>query len=77
MQFKAPKAPANLKSEIQVDDVLEGFEETHRLLRESILDAQELQTKYAGGEEITFEVGDRVWLSTKYFRTTRLSKKLD
>jgi hypothetical protein len=77
MQFKAPKAPANLKSEIQADAVLEGLEETHRLLRESILDAQERQTKYAGGKEITFEVGDRVWLSTKHFRTTRPSKKLD
>jgi hypothetical protein len=77
MQFKGPKAPPNLKSEIQADAVLEGLEETHRLLRESILDAQERQTKYAGGKEIMCEVGDRVWLSTKHFRTTRPSKKLD
>jgi hypothetical protein len=77
MQFRAPKAPANLKLEIQADAVLEGLEETHRILRENILDAQELQTKYAGGKQITFEVGDRVWLSTKHFRTTRPSKKLD
>jgi len=33
--------------------------------------------KYAGGNEITFKVGDRVWLSAKHFRTTRPSKKLD
>jgi hypothetical protein len=77
MQFKGPNAPANPKSEIQADAVLDGLEETHRLLRESILDSQERQTKYAGGKEITFEVGDRVWLSTKHFRTTRPSKKLD
>jgi len=77
MKFKAPNPPANLKSEIQADAVLEGLEETHRLLQESILDAQERQTKYAAGKEITFEVGDRVWLSTKHFRTTRPFKKLD
>jgi len=77
MQFKAPKAPANIKSEIQADAVLEGLDATHRLLWESILDAQERHTKYAGRMEITFEVGDRVWLSTKHFRTKRPSKKLD
>jgi hypothetical protein len=56
MQFKGPKAPANLKSEIQADAVLEGLEETHRLLRESIPHAQERQTTYAGGKEITCNV---------------------
>jgi len=29
MQLRAPKAPANLKSEIQTDALLEGLEETH------------------------------------------------
>jgi len=77
MQFETQIAPANLKSEIQADTVLEGLEETHRILRENQLDAQERQTKYAGGKEITFEVGDRVWLSTKHFHTTRASKELD
>ena len=76
-QSRAPKAPANLTSEVQADAVFEGLKETHRILRENLLDAQERQTKYAGGKEITFEVGDRVWLSTKHFRTTRPSKKLD
>jgi len=33
--------------------------------------------KYAGGKEVVFEVGDKVWLSTRHFRTTRLWKKLD
>lgn len=58
MQFKVMKAPANLKWEIQPDAVLGGSEENHRIMREGILDAQERQTKYAGGNEITFEVGE-------------------
>jgi hypothetical protein len=77
MQFKEPKGPANFKSEIQADAVLGGLEETHRLLRQSILDEQEPQTKYAGGKEFTFKVGNIVWLSTKHFRTLWPSKNLD
>jgi len=78
MQCKAPKPPAShLKSEIQPDAVLEGLEETHRVLRENLLEPQKRQSKYAGGKEITFNVGDKVWLSTKHLRTTRPSKKLD
>ena len=42
-----------------------------------MLQAQQRQTKYAGGKQITFEVGHQVWLSTKHFRTTRPWKKLD
>jgi hypothetical protein len=76
MQFKTPKA-SSLKSETEADVLLEGIEETHRVLRENLLEAQEKQMKYAGGKEITFEVGDGVWLSTRHFRTTRSSKKLD
>jgi len=77
MQFKAPNAPANLKSEIEADAVLEELEKIHRILRETLLQAQQRQTKYAGGKQITFEVGDQVWFSTKHFQTTRPSKKLD
>jgi hypothetical protein len=40
-------------------------------------EAQANQTKYAGGKEVIFEVGDMVWLSSRHFRTTRQSKKLD
>jgi hypothetical protein len=76
MQFKAPKA-SHLKSEIQADATLEGLAETLRTLCENILEAQQRQTKYAGGKEITFNIGDKVWLSTKHFRTTRSSEKLD
>ena len=78
MQFKAPKVPAShLKSQIEADSVLEGLEETHRILRENFLKAQQKKKKYAGCKQIIFEVGDQVWLSTKHFRTTRPSKKLD
>jgi len=39
-QFKPLKAPSNLRSEILVDATVSGMEETHRLLRESLLEAQ-------------------------------------
>jgi hypothetical protein len=71
-----PKA-TSLKSETQTDILRKGLEETHLVLREDTLEDLEKQTKYAGGKEITFEVGDRVWLSTGHFRTNRPSKKLD
>jgi hypothetical protein len=53
-----------------------GVEETHRNLRENIIEAQERHTKYAGGKEMTVAVGDRVWLSTRNLKTFRPSKKL-
>jgi len=46
-------------------------------LHKNLVDAQQRQTKYAKGEEMLFKVGDKVWLSTKHIRTSRLSKKLD
>jgi hypothetical protein len=70
MQFKPPKDPIS-RSQVQVDWWLEGIEETHRILRENIIEAQERQTMYAGGKEMTFAVGDRVWLSTKNLKTSR------
>jgi hypothetical protein len=76
MQFKAPK-PSHLKSEDKADATLEGLAETHRTLRENVLEAQQRQTMYASKKDIAFDIGDKVWLSTKYFRITRPSKKLD
>jgi hypothetical protein len=63
--------------EIQADTFAAGLEETHQTLRKNLQEAQTRQTKYAGGKEVVFEVGDKVWLSTRHFRTTRPSKKLD
>ena len=77
MQFKPPKAPSNLRSEILADATVSGMEETHQLLRQSLLEPQVGQSKYAGGKDGTLEVGYKVWLSTRHFRTTRPSKKLD
>jgi len=67
MQFKPPKAPSKLRSEILADATVSGMEDTHRLLRQSLLEAQARQSKYAGGKDVTFEVGNKVWLSTQHF----------
>jgi len=77
MQFKAQKQPSRLQSEIQADTFAAGLEETHQTLCWNLQEAQARQMKYAGGKEVVFEVGDKVWLSTRHFRTTRPSKKLD
>jgi hypothetical protein len=70
-------ASSNLRSEIVADATVSGMKETHRLLQQSMLEAQVQQSKYAGGKDMTFEVGNNVWLSTRHFRTTRPLKKLD
>ena len=36
MQFKPPKAPSNLRTEILMDATVSGMEGTHRLLQESL-----------------------------------------
>jgi len=77
MQFKAPKQPSSLKSEIQADTFAAGLEETHQTLRKNLQEVQARQTKYAGGKVVVFEVADKVWPSTWHFWTTRPSKKLD
>jgi len=77
MQFKPPKAPSNLRLEILVDPTAAGIKETHRLLWDTLLDARVQQSKYPGGKDVTFGVGNKVWLSTWHFQSTRLSQKLD
>jgi len=77
MQFKAPKQPYSLNSQIQADTFAAGLEETHQTRRKNLQEGQANQAKYAGGNEVVFKVGDMVWLSTQHFRTTRPSKKLD
>jgi hypothetical protein len=77
MQFKAPKQPSSLDSEIQAHTFGAGLEETHQTLHKNLLEAQPNQTKYFDGKEVVFEVGHKVWHSMQLFRTTRPSKKLD
>jgi len=52
------------------------MEEAHRLPRESVLEAQVRQSKYAGGKDVTLEVRNIVCLSTRHFRMTCPSQKL-
>jgi hypothetical protein len=76
MHFKLPKN-ARFRSERAADERLGKLQAARNRLRESILEAQERQTRYAGGKEITFEFGDKMWLLAKQKQTTRPSKKLD
>jgi len=77
MQFKRPKAPTIALSEVKADVLLAGLEETHEILRQSLLEAQTRQSMYAGGKDMIFKVGANVWLSTRNIRTTRPCEKLD
>ena len=70
MRFKALKQPSSRNSEIQADQFAAGLEETHQTLRRILQEPQASQLKYAGGKEVFFEVGVRVWLSTRHFQTT-------
>jgi hypothetical protein len=71
MQFKAPKQPSSLNSEIQADTFAAGLEETHKTLRKNLQEAQANHTKYAGRKDVVFEIGDNVWHSTRHIWTTR------
>jgi hypothetical protein len=78
MHLKLPKESLpSFRSEKAADERLGKLQAARNRLRESILEAQERQTRYAGGKEMTFEVGDKVWLSAKHIQTARPLKKLD
>jgi hypothetical protein len=64
MEFKSRKAPSNMRSEILPDGTVLGMEQTRWLHRKGLLEAQARRTKYAGGKDVTFEVGIKVLLST-------------
>jgi hypothetical protein len=59
-----------------VDATISGMEETHRGLQERMLEAKALHTEYASVNDVTFEVGNTVWLSTRHCQMTRPSKTL-
>jgi hypothetical protein len=62
MHFKLPKESLpSSGSEKAADERLGKLQAARNRLRESILEAQERQTRYAGGKEMTFEVGVRRW----------------
>jgi hypothetical protein len=67
MQCNPPKAPLNLRSELLADSTVSGLEVTHRLLRESLLETNVRQSQYAGRKDVTFKVGNKVWLLTRHF----------
>jgi len=60
MQFKAPKQPSSLKSEIQADTFVAGLEMIHPTLHKNLQVAQAHQEKHPGGEDVVFEVEDMV-----------------
>jgi len=76
MQFKCPKDPS-FRWQVQAESWMAGVEETHQILQENIIKVQKRQPKYAGGKDMTFAVGDTVWLSTRNLKTSRPSMKLD
>ena len=76
MQFNPPK-DHSFRSQVHANSWIPGMTETPRILRENILEAHVPQTKYTGGQGMTFPVGDTVWLSTRNLNTSRPSMKLD
>ena len=76
MEFRPPK-DLSFRWQVQADLWMAGVEETHQMLWENIIKAQQRQTKYASGNEMTLAVGDKVWPSTRNLKTSRHSKKLD
>jgi len=72
-QCKPQKVTSNLRTEIRADAKSAGLEGTHRLLKQNLLEAQMRPSKYTAAKEMTFRVGDKVWLSTRNFKTTRPS----
>jgi len=62
-----------MKSEILVDTTVLGLEVNHWLLQDNLFQADVQQSKYVGGNDMTFEIWNQVRLSTQHFWTTRLS----
>jgi len=69
MQLKLPKAPTNMRSERLAEKTVSGMEETHRLLRKSVLEAQRQQSIYAGGNDVTVELGNHMYPMPLHFQT--------
>ena len=61
---------------ILADTFAASLEETHKTLRTNLQEAQTSETKYAGSKEVVFEVGDKVWCSTRHFWMTKTIKEV-
>jgi len=61
------------RSERTADERIDQLKAIHARLRDFILQAQERQTRHAGGRDITFKEDDYVWLSTRNIKTLRPS----
>jgi len=59
MQFKPPM-DLRFRSQVKADSWMAGMEETYGIIWEDIFQAQERQSMYARGREITFVVGNGV-----------------
>ena len=79
MQFKNPTRDKRrtLGSEQAADKLAARLRRIHDAMQKSIAEAQAYQVKHAGGKHVGFNIGDRVWLSTRNIKTERQSKKLD
>jgi hypothetical protein len=62
MQFKARKQPSSLHSEIEAAMFAAGLEEIKQTRQKNLQEAQANLRKYAGGREVVFEIGGKVWL---------------
>lgn len=76
-EIKKATPRRSLPSEKAADSFAAHIEEVRVRLHKNLLEAQDTQSKYAKGKPMQFKAGDKVWLSTKHIRTTRVSKKLD
>ncbi len=56
--------PSQTHSEQLADNYASRINKLREQLCKNILKAQEWQIKYAGGKDMTFNVRDKVWLST-------------
>jgi len=77
IQFKQPKTPSHIRTNIPADAIAAGQQEARWFLKKHLLETEMQQLMYTGRKELTLRVVDKVWLSTWHFKITRLSYKLD
>ena len=60
-------------------DIFEAMQSIWKYAQESLMEAQTSQSNQANKhwKEVSYDIGDKVWLSTKNISTDQSSKKLD